>query len=95
MVLFRFRADVAPDQIDSVCDAIAADLATVDGLVSSAVGPNVLRIEGRDGGFSHGALMRFESAAARDRYLGSPGHAELGETVHAVLEDNVIFDIED
>ena len=77
-----------------VIDHLAALKGVIPGLVSFSAGPNTSP-EGRTLGFTHGFVMDFEDAAARDAYLPHPKHQEAAAHLRAIREPEngvLVFD---
>lgn len=63
---------------------------TIPGLLSFSGGPNTSS-EGLSRGHTHGFVMLFESAAARDAYLPHPAHIAVKDAIIAALQpDGVV-----
>jgi hypothetical protein len=95
MVVFKFRADATPAQIQQVTDALRALKDTIPGIVSFEHGVNNSP-EKKNLGFTHAYLITFESAAARDAYLPHPAHKKFGDLLGTlkVMEDVFVVDYE-
>lgn len=85
-VLFRFRHDIPPEEIDVMMNGFAALVGVIPGLIEARIGVNVSP-EGLDQGFRHGFTMDFEDAASRDDYLTHPEHLTLATQVIAALDN--------
>lgn len=96
-VLLRIRADVPQRQIDTVFDELRGLGNKIPGILSFEGGP-YSSDEGLNKGFTHGFVMTFPDAAARDAYLPHPDHEVVKGLVLEVLEgglDGVVaFDFE-
>ncbi len=97
MVLLKIRRDLPKAQVEAVFEALAALKPKIPGLLSYSAGP-YSSPEGLARGFTHGFVMTFVDAKARDRYLPHPEHERVKQLVLAVLDgglDGVIaFDYE-
>ncbi len=85
IVLVRVRPDVPADDIQRAFDALAALQGQIPGLLSFSAGPNNSP-EGRAEGYTHGFVMDFADAAARDVYLPDPRHKEAAAGLRAIRE---------
>lgn len=88
VVLFKARAGVTPAEIDAVFDALRGLQRTVPGIVAFSGGPNVSP-EGLGRGYSHGFVVDFADAAARDGYLPHPDHQTAAAALVAICEGGV------
>ena len=88
MVLLRFKPSATADTIARLFPELAALKATIPGIVHFS-GGLYDSPEGLNQGFTHGFLMTFENAAARDHYLAHPEH-ELVKQKFLPLVDNVV-----
>ena len=97
MVLFKIRADVPQAQIDAVFAELAGLTSKIPDILSFAGGPYSSK-EGLNKGFTHGFVMTFPDAGARDVYLPHPEHEVVKGHVLEVLDgglDGVVaFDFE-
>jgi len=91
--VFQFRDSVSQAEIDQCFAALSSMQGRIPGLVDFIHGPYASD-EGLNDGFTHGFIMTFESAAARDAYLPHPVHEEVKEVVVPRLERLVVFDFE-
>ena len=95
MVVFKFKPDATPAQIQQVTDALRALKDKIPGIVSFEHGINNSP-EKKNLGFTHAFLITFESAAARDAYLPHQEHKKFGELLGSlkVMEDVFVVDYE-
>jgi Stress responsive A/B Barrel Domain len=63
------------------------------GMLGYRFGTNVSP-EGLNHGYTHGFVMTFSDAAARDQYLVHPDHEEVKSTYLPHVEDVIVFDFE-
>ncbi len=89
--VFAFKPEVTPDRIERCFAEMRSMVGRIPGLVDMIHGPYDSP-EGLDGGFTHGFVMTFESAAARDAYLPHPEHERVKAIVVPCLERVVVFD---
>jgi hypothetical protein len=93
IALFQFKEGTSEEQLNQLFDAILELSETVPGIEDYVAGINNSP-EGRSRNFTHGFVMTFQDAAARDAYLGHPEHARVKELIHAIAADGVVFDFE-
>ncbi len=91
VVLLSFRADSPQARIREIEAAFAALEHLVPGIVDLEWGTNESP-EGLDQGFTHGFLVTFEDAAARDAYLTHPVHLAFGESLRPDLDRILVVD---
>jgi len=96
-VLLRIRREVPKQEVERIFAELAAMQDKVPGMLSFAGGPYSSG-EGLNKGFTHGFVMSFRDAAARDGYLAHPAHEAVKGHVLEVLEGGidgaVAFDFE-
>ena len=80
IVVFKFKPQATPEQIDTLTRAFAALKDSVPGITAFEHGVNNSP-EGMNMGFTHVYVMTFANAAARDAYLPHPAHKRFGQTV--------------
>jgi hypothetical protein len=91
VLLFKFKALAELNQIESFFSAWKFFEAN-PGIQSIEFGKNV-STEGDDKGYSHAAIVTFDSEIARDEFLVSSKHVELCNTyLYPILEDIIIVD---
>lgn len=97
VVLCKFKAGVAPAQIQAAFDELAALRGHLKGITAASFGANVSP-EGLAQGFAHGFTIDFADAAARDAYLVDPAHKTAGGNLVALLEGGraglIVVDLE-
>ena len=95
IILLKIRADIPPSRVDEAFGALADLRTKIPGLLSFAGGA-YSSDEGLHKGFTHGFVMTFADAAARDAYLPHPAHedvkAQLLPLLEGGLEGVVAFD---
>ena len=91
IALFKFRNGTS----DSVISRALGDLrhlaSTIPGITQFSIGRNNSP-EGLADGLSHGFVMTFQDAAARDAYLPHPEHEKFKAFVLPHIERVVVFD---
>ncbi len=80
IVLLRLKKNLPAKDVQRVFDALASLKTKIPGILSYSAGP-YSSPEGLQKGFTHGFVMTFRDAAARDAYLPHPEH----ETVKAIV----------
>lgn len=97
VVLLKIRKSAKPAQVRAMFAALAGLRKKIPGLVSFEGGP-YSSPEGMHKGYTHGFVMVFRSARARDVYLPHPEHEKVKAKVLALLAgglDGVVaFDFE-
>ena len=85
VVLLRVKKTVPKTEIDRVFAALAALKPKIPGLLTFSGGA-YSSPEGLDQGYTHGFVMTFADAAARDAYLPHPEHEKVKKIVFDVLD---------
>jgi hypothetical protein len=91
--LLAFKSQVGPEQIETCFRELGELAGRIPGLRDFCHGP-YSSPEGLNDGYTHGFIMTFESAAARDAYLPHPDHERVKELVLPWVERVVVFDFE-
>lgn len=91
VVLFKFKAEVTPVQVQEVADAFAALPKRIDAIKDFEWGTDNSP-EGKAAGFTHGFLVTFADEKGRDIYLPHPAHEEFKKLVGPRLEKVLVFD---
>lgn len=85
VVLFRVKKSVPQPEVQRVFAALAALKTKIPGIVSYSAGPYSSH-EGLNRGYTHGFVMTFATAAARDAYLPHPEHEKVKGMVLEILD---------
>ncbi len=93
MGLFQFKDGVSGEQIEECFTELVGMVGQIPGLEEVIHGPYESD-EGLNDGFTHGFIMTFTSAQARDDYLPHPVHERVKNIVLPRLERVVVFDFE-
>ena len=94
MVVVRFKAGVPAEKITGLFAQLAGLRQVIPGIEHFSGGPSASP-EGLNQGFTHGFLMTFRDAAARDVYLPHPEHERVKEAILPHVEDVIAFDFEE
>lgn len=93
IALFKFKEGIAQEQIDQAFDQLLELSESIDGIEDYVSGMNNSP-EGLNQGYTHGFVMTFTDAAARDAYISHPDHERVKTAVLPSIEALVIFDFE-
>ncbi len=88
IVLARLRADLPPGERDALLTAIRGMGSQIPGIMAISAGPDNSP-EGLARGYTHGFIVDFVDAAARDAYLPHPHHATVARTLVAATQGGV------
>ena len=91
VVLYKFKDDLQPAQIQEVVAAFAALPGKIDTVAGLEYGTNVSE-EGKSEGLTHCFLVTFRDAAGRDAYIKHPAHQAYVNLVRDRREKVVVFD---
>ncbi len=91
--MFEFKKGVTQTQINHCFTALTSMIGKIPGLLDIEHGPYE-SAEGLNENFTHGFIMTFESAKARDEYLPHPVHEAVKDIVVPNLQRVVVFDFE-
>ena len=84
-VLVKFKSSTPPAKIDEVFAALEGLKDKIPGLLDFTGGPYSSE-EGLNKGFTHGFVMTFVDAAARDGYLPHPDHEVVKQLIVPELD---------
>jgi len=93
IALLKFKEGTAEDQIQKIFDELMELSESVPGIEDYVAGPNNSP-EGLSKGYTHGFVMTFTDAAARDAYLPHPEHERFKAGALPHVEDVAILDFE-
>ena len=93
IVLIKPRDGVQPAALTRLAEALAALPGKIPGITGYTWGPNASP-EGLNRGYTHGFVMLFADAAARDAYLPHPDHVAIGPLMQPVAEEVLVYDLE-
>lgn len=91
VVLFKFKEEVADEQIDEVVKAFSALPKKIDAIQDFEWGTDV-SVENKSAGYTHGFVVTFRDAKGRDVYLPHPAHQEFVKLVGPRLDGVLVFD---
>ena len=93
IALLKFKEGTSQEQIDDVFSQLLDLSENVAGIDDYVAGPNNSP-EGLAEGFTHGFVMTFHDAAARDAYLTNPDHERFKSNALPVIDKVIVFDFE-
>ena len=93
VALIKFKEGTSQEQIDKVFEQLLDLSETISGIEDYVSGMNSSP-EGLNQGFTHGFVMTFTDATARDAYLNHPEHERVKVEVLPLVESVLIFDFE-
>lgn len=91
VVLFKFKDDATPEQIQTVVDAFRALPGKIQGIKAFEWGTDVSP-EPHSQGLTHAFLLTFASEKDRDDYLPHPAHKEFGKSLGPILDKVTVVD---
>ena len=91
IVLLAFKQDVEPETIDALLGEIRR-YEEIDG-VNRVETSNDVTLGGEPSVYTHGVIIEFADAGARDRYLPHPSHQAVVERLDPLLEHKFVLDI--
>jgi hypothetical protein len=98
VVLFRPRAELAPDARRALSDALTAVLQQVPSLRRARVGTRVMLGRGYEAlmrsSYTHTALLEFDDLAGLRAYLDHPAHEQLAARFFETFEEALIYDFD-
>jgi hypothetical protein len=93
VVLLKFKEGTAEEQIAKFFDDLLDLSETVPGIDDYVSGTNC-GPEGANQGLTHGFIMTFSDAAARDAYIVHPEHERFKSVGLTLVENLLVFDFE-
>ena len=91
VVLYKFKDDLTPAQLQEVIDAFSALPKKIDTIAAFERGTNVSP-EGKSEGLTHAFVVSFRDEQGRDAYLKHPAHLEYVKLAGPRREKVVVFD---
>ncbi|HLP87603.1 MAG TPA: Dabb family protein [Nostocaceae cyanobacterium] len=93
IVLLKFKPETSSETISELLRKLENLKIVIPGITYFAGGAYSSH-EGLNKNYTHGFLMTFESAAARDHYLPHPAHEQVKAEILKHIDDVIAFDIE-
>ena len=93
IALVKFKEGTADEQIQKSFDEILDITETIPGIEDYVSGMN-MSPEKLNQGYTHGLVMTFTDAAARDAYLSHPEHERVKAMILPHVESLIVFDFE-
>lgn len=93
IAVVRFKEGTSEEQIQTLFNDILDITETIPGIEDYVSGPNSSP-EGLNQGYTHGLIMTFTDAAARDAYLAHPEHQRVVGLIMPSVESLLVFDFE-
>ena len=93
IALFKFKEGTTEEQIQKTFDELIELSENVPGIEDYVAGVNNSP-EGLNKGYTHGFVMTFTDAPARDAYIPHPEHERVKAFVLPLVEEAVVFDFE-
>lgn len=93
MVILKFKPEVPKAVIDDLFGDLAGLQAKIPGILDFSGGPYSSH-EGLNDGYTHGFVMTFTDAAARDAYLPHPDHETVKSAIIPNIDSVIAFDFE-
>ena len=90
-VIFKFKDDVKPEQVDEIVKAFAALPGKINAIIEFEKGTDV-SVEMKADGFTHGFLVTFADEKGREIYLPHPAHQEFVKLVGPSVDKVLVFD---
>lgn len=91
VVMYKFKDDQKPEQVQEVIDTFAGLPAKIDKIIGFEYGPNVSQ-EGKSDGFTHMFVVTFRDEAGLQEYLVHPAHLHYVSVVKDRREKVIVFD---
>lgn len=91
IVLYKFKPELRPEQVQEVVDAFAALPSKIDLIARLEYGTNVSE-EGKSDGLTHCFVVTFKSQADLEAYLVHPAHQAYVNIVRDRREKVIVFD---
>jgi hypothetical protein len=91
IVMYKFKDDVSPTQLQEVIDAFAALPKKVNTIIGFEHGTNVSK-EGKSEGFTHVFVVTFKNEKDLADYLVHPAHADYVKVVQGRRDKVIVFD---
>jgi hypothetical protein len=93
VALVKFKEGTSEQQIEKIFDEILDITETIPGIEDYVSGTN-MSTEGLNQSFTHGLIMTFTDAAARNAYLSHPEHVRVQALILPHVDSVLVFDFE-
>jgi len=93
VALWKFKEGTPQEKIEMVLQELLDVSETIPGIEDYVSGANNSP-EGLNQGYTHGFVMTFENAGARDAYISHPDHERAKAVILPHIESVLIFDFE-
>jgi hypothetical protein len=93
IALLKFKDGTPEEEINRIFDELMDISENIPGIEDYVYGPNSSP-EGLGDGFSHGFVMTFSDAAARDAYLPHPDHEKFKSAALPHIDKVTVVDFE-
>jgi hypothetical protein len=93
IALVKFKEGTSEEQINEVFDALLDITENIEGVEDYVSGPNSSP-ESLNKGYTHGFIVTFHDAAARDTYLSHPEHEKFKGMFVPLIDDIAVLDFE-
>jgi hypothetical protein len=93
IALIKFKEGTSEEQITQLFDELLDITEDIPGIEDYVSGTNSSP-EGLSQGYTHGLIMTFSDAAARDAYLQHPEQGRVQALITPHAESSVVFDFE-
>ncbi|MBI3414687.1 MAG: Dabb family protein [Verrucomicrobia bacterium] len=93
IALIKFKPETTSEQIDQIFNDLLDLSETVPDVLDYVAGANNSP-ESLNQGFTHGFVMTFKDAAARDAYLPHPEHERFKAAALPFVESVIVLDFE-
>ncbi|MCI0533789.1 MAG: Dabb family protein [Verrucomicrobiales bacterium] len=93
IALVKFKEGTSEQQIEKMFDEILDITETIPGIEDYVSGTN-MSPENLNQGYTHGLIMTFTDAAARDAYLTHPEHGRVKALILPQVDASLVFDFE-
>lgn len=90
VLLVRRREDLSPEQDRELDDAVSS-LSEIDGVLDLTWGRD---FSGRAKGYTHGAVLRFESREMLNAYAVDPIHLNVVDVLNRLAPERLVLDYE-
>jgi hypothetical protein len=93
IVLLSFKPETSEETVGQIFDALLDLSESIDGIENYSAGPNNSP-QSLSQGYTHGFVMTFSDAAARDAYLTHPEHVKFEGMALPHIASVAVFDYE-